>query len=53
MLSVTNQNPIADSAPATIRPLYSAFMILPSLPTLTKKVPITEPTIDTAPSTSG
>ena len=41
------------STPATIRPLYSAFMILPPGEDLTNSVPITDAMIEKPPSTSG
>ncbi len=49
----TKKKPIAARPPESARPRYSAAMILPPSLTLTKKVPITEATIETAPSTSG
>ena len=39
--------------PLTINPLYSAPMILLPAPRRTKKVPITEPIMQTAPITNG
>ncbi len=48
-----NQKPISDSTPATIRPLYSAVMILPPSRALTKKQPMIEAMIEKPPSTSG
>jgi len=36
MRSVMNQKPIAEMTPATARPRYSAFMILPPGVALTK-----------------
>ncbi len=53
MLCVTKKNAMAASTPATIRPRYSAFMILPPGFTFTKNVPMIDAGIDTAPSTSG
>ena len=41
------------STPATIRPLYSAVMILPPGDALTKIAPTIEAMIETPPSTSG
>src|SRR6266511_3836455 len=48
-----NQNAIAEITAATIRPRYSAFMILPPDLALTKKQPMSDATIDAPPSTSG
>ena len=43
----------ADTTAVAMRPLYSAFMILLSEPSRTKNVPTTEPTMQTAPISSG
>jgi len=48
-----NQNPIADKPPATIRPRYSAFMILPPGRALTKKQPTIEARMEKPPRASG
>src|SRR5690349_24856387 len=48
-----NQKATAEITPATITPLYSAFMILPPSDTLTKKVPTMDATIEAAPIASG
>ena len=50
---VTKKNRTSEIAPATARPRYSAFMILPPWVVFTKKQPMIEAMIDTAPSTKG
>ena len=52
--AVTNQKATSDSTPAIARPLYSAGItfFMPGL-ALTKKQPMMDATIDTAPSASG
>ena len=52
--AVTNQNATSDSTPAIARPRYSAGItfFMPGL-ALTKKQPMMDATMDTAPSASG
>ena len=50
---VTGKKATSAMTPETMTPRYSAFMILPPSDAFTKKVPMMEATIDTAPSTSG
>src|ERR1700680_4328458 len=47
------QNKEGESSPETATPLYSAVMILPPAPTLTKKVPMIDEMIEAAPKASG
>jgi len=49
---VIGQNAMAASTADTATPAYNAFMILPPR-VFTKKVPMTEATMDAPPSTSG
>ena len=50
---VTGQNSTSEITPATSRPRYSAFMILPPSRALTKKQPTIDDRIDTPEITSG
>ncbi len=44
---------MADKTPATIKPLYKAFMIFFFFPKRIQKIPNTEAIIETAPRTRG